>query len=765
MLRNAAFLTLALAICLLAAYPTPSQAREDKSRVLTFEATTARPLSDWMHWPTGITGTMFLDSTVVHEGRYSARIERIAGSPLPFSSLALGIPIDFSGDTLELRGWMKYENVTGYVGLLQRQDGAAGTLAFDNMGQRGLKGTADWAEYRVALPLIPKATRVYAGALLGSQGRLWVDDLRLYVDGKPLAEAPVFVRTPTVLETDHEFDAGSKIEIANLTPVQAENLVVLGKVWGFLKYHHPAVIAGKRHWDYDLFRVLPAVLAARDRGAGQIAIAAWVASLGEAPPCSPCVETPKVRPILPRLGWISDRKLLGADLSARLVAIYKRRPGVDKQFYVAQTPLGNPDFGNEMGYAGLKEPDAGYRLLSLYRFWNIIEYWFPYRDVIDEDWDGVLREFVPRLAAAQTRDDYAGAMMELIAHAHDTHANLWTALDVRPPRGKAQVPVRVRFIENKAVVAGYMDATLGPASGLRVGDVIREIDGVPVETLVERWRPMYAASNEAARLRDMARALTQGEASKVRLAVKRDGSTLDVIATRVPIESLDMTNARTHDLPGPTFRRLSRDIAYLKLSSVKSAEMADYLRGAAGARCLIIDIRNYPSEFVVFSLGQHLVKDSTAFVTFTVGDTQNPGAFDWDKTISLTPEKPYFEGGVAILVDEISQSQAEYTTMALRTRPGSVVVGSTTAGADGNVSDIALPGGLSTKISGLGVFYPDHRPTQRVGIIPDLVVRPTIAGIRAGRDEVLEAAIKRILGRKMTDAERTAIRAAGRSQQ
>jgi C-terminal processing protease CtpA/Prc len=74
-------------------------------------------------------------------------------------------------------------------------------------------------------------------------------------------------------------------------------------------------------------------------------------------------------------------------------------------------------------------------------------------------------------------------------------------------------------------------------------------------------------------------------------------------------------------------------------------------------------------------------------------------------------------------------------------------VGSTTAGADGNVSQIALPGGLRTAISGIGVFYPDKRPTQRIGIVPDVEVRPTIAGIRAGRDEVLEEGVRQILGR------------------
>src|SRR5439155_676031 len=97
-------------------------------------------------------------------------------------------------------------------------------------------------------------------------------------------------------------------------------------------------------------------------------------------------------------------------------------------------------------------------------------------------------------------------------------------------------------------------------------------------------------------------------------------------------------------------------------------------------------------------------------------------------------------------IDEVTQSQAEYTTMAFRTAAGAIVIGSTTAGADGDVSTVPLPGGLSSLISGLGVFYPDMRPTQRVGIIPDIEVRPTIDGIRAGRDELIEEAIRQIKG-------------------
>jgi C-terminal processing protease CtpA/Prc len=103
-----------------------------------------------------------------------------------------------------------------------------------------------------------------------------------------------------------------------------------------------------------------------------------------------------------------------------------------------------------------------------------------------------------------------------------------------------------------------------------------------------------------------------------------------------------------------------------------------------------------------------------------------------------------YKGKIIILVNEETQSQAEYTTMALRQTPGAIVLGSITAGADGNVSPIELPGGVRTMISGIGVNYPDGRETQRVGVGVDVAMKPTRAGYRDGRDELLERAIELI---------------------
>jgi C-terminal processing protease CtpA/Prc len=72
---------------------------------------------------------------------------------------------------------------------------------------------------------------------------------------------------------------------------------------------------------------------------------------------------------------------------------------------------------------------------------------------------------------------------------------------------------------------------------------------------------------------------------------------------------------------------------------------------------------------------------------------------------------------------------------------GTKFVGSPTSGADGDVTSFTVPGGISISFSGHDVRHADGRQLQRVGLRPDVPAMPTVAGIRAGRDEVLEAAL------------------------
>lgn len=544
-----------------------------------------------------------------------------------------------------------------------------------------------------------------------------------------------------------DYDESSGILIEDLTPVQVESLTHLARIWGFLKYHHPRIASGEMRWDYELFDVMRKLLPAEDAHARNRIIGEWLRYIGDPAPCDPCARRPDSPQTKPRLRWLGNSALLGDEIAGYLRTVYRNRYSGDAQHYVSMHPdLSMPLFENEAAYSDLDHPDAGYRLLALFRFWNIIEYWFPYRNLTDELWTDVLQDFIPRFARAETPEQYRMQLWAFAAQVGDGHVNILNAMESRPPRGSCRLPIVTRFVEKKPIVVAYTHAQEGPRSGIEIGDVLLSVGGEPVDELVSGWAPYYPASNEPTRYRDIGRFLPRGPCEPVTVSVDRDGGTVAVSAARISESELVDPVRRTHDLPGETFRFLTDDIAYLKLSSIELKDVTGYIERAAGSKGLIVDLRNYPNEFVVFELGQHLVSEPTSFVRFTGGDISNPGTFVWldleSHDLILTPEAPHYSGKVVVLVDEVTQSQSEYTTMALRAAPNTIVIGSTTAGADGNVTSIALPGGLQTRISGIGVFYPDGTPTQRVGIVPDVFVTPTIGGLRRGVDEALELAMQ-----------------------
>lgn len=691
-------------------------------------------------WTTSPKGTVFADEKVVHGGKWSARMQRDGSSAGTFSRVSHSLPVDFEGKEIELHGYLKTEDVSEFAGLWVREDADDDTVAFSNMHEQNVKGTHDWTEYRITVPLKPEARELTFGALVSGRGTTWADDLELLVDGKPVWQAPRTQRPTTPLDRDHEFDRGSGVALDALSPPQIDNLVTLGKVWGFLKYHHPVVTSGKRHWDYDLFRVLPAVLATPDRAKANAAIVAWINTLGAVTDCATCADPPDAATLAlkPDLDWIADSKALGPELASLLGRIHRARPADGAQFYVSFAPAGNPAFDHEPGYRD-KDSDSGFRILAIYRFWNMVQYWFPYRDLVGK-WEDALRESLPLVTLAKSRPDYQREMMSLIGRVHDSHANLWSGLDARPPTGPCSVPAVARFLGKDAVI------DVSKAAELRRGDVVVTIDGVAPLEMARKLAPYYAASNDAARLRDFGSGMFRGECAPTKLTIRRGSKMLPVSVERAPIATIDRSAGSTHDRPGPAFQMLSKDIAYLKLSAVEADAVPTYLKEAADTKGWILDLRNYPSSFMVFALGGHFIDKPTDFVKFTSADLSNPGAFRWTPPLSLPPVAPRYGGKVVILVDEVSQSQAEYTAMAFRASPHAVIIGSTTAGADGNVSTIPLPGGLRSLFSGLGVFYPDKRPTQQVGVKIDIPMTPTVAGLAAGRDELVEAAIRQITG-------------------
>jgi C-terminal processing protease CtpA/Prc len=69
------------------------------------------------------------------------------------------------------------------------------------------------------------------------------------------------------------------------------------------------------------------------------------------------------------------------------------------------------------------------------------------------------------------------------------------------------------------------------------------------------------------------------------------------------------------------------------------------------------------------------------------------------------------------------------------------IVGEPTGGSTGQPLMFKLPGGGAARVCTKRDTYPDGKDFVGVGVQPQVLVRPTIADFRAGRDTVLEAAL------------------------
>jgi hypothetical protein len=106
------------------------------------------------------------------------------------------------------------------------------------------------------------------------------------------------------------------------------------------------------------------------------------------------------------------------------------------------------------------------------------------------------------------------------------------------------------------------------------------------------------------------------------------------------------------------------------------------------------------------------------------------------KQVLASTDKPKYHGRTVMLIDERAMSQAEQTGLWFEAANGTQFVGSNTAGANGDTTELVLPGEIWVVFTGHEVRHVDGRQLQRIGLVPDVRVEPT-AGIRAGRDEVL----------------------------
>lgn len=512
-----------------------------------------------------------------------------------------------------------------------------------------------------------------------------------------------------------------------------DKLVSLGRMYGFLKYYHPKVATGSYDWDNEFLQQLPKVLNTEDKISLSKVYMDWLGRLGPIEICKKCDSDDVYFNKNFDLSWTQDSAFFSSELSSKLNYIEKNR-AQGKNFYVSTEPVGQIKITNEKTYDNFEYPNEAYRLLGLFKYWNIIEYFYPYKYLTDQNWDAVLKEMIPKMRNVTNQDDYQLAIKELISKLDDSHA--WIVFENK--KDWKQVPIIVSTIENKPVVSGFYNDSIAQQNNLKLGDIILTINDKNFESETKTILKYISGSNENHNRYLAYPYLLWGKESNLTLTIERNNEVLDIKVNRYPFATYNYLGNK-RKLKSTS---INDDTGYINMASrFNRKDIDNIFKSFENKKAIIIDLRNYP-DFMYNMFSRHLNSKKRDFAKIIVPNLNYPGKFKFKENMQTAFSKKVFKGKVILLVNEVSLSLSEFTAMAFQTADNVTTIGSQTAGADGESTKIEYLGGFRTAISGTGIFYPDGSETQRKGVKIDIIVKPTIKGITEGRDEVLEKAIE-----------------------
>ena len=394
-------------------------------------------------------------------------------------------------------------------------------------------------------------------------------------------------------------------------------------------------------------------------------------------------------------------------------------------------------------YPEMTLPPMEYRLLAAFRIWAVIHHFFPYKELIEEDWDEVLRNFILKMEQADSTLHYHLAVAEMVTHIHDSHGYVDSPV-LKEHFGPACPPIRLQMVENVPVITTLLDEEVARTAGANIGDVVLTIDGEDALECITRRTKYLAASTPHRLLYQAALASLSGpEGSTAILTVRDRNDQVKEIKLPRKIGAFMGAPARS----GEAIRLLSDDIGYADLDRLEVPLVDEMFERFKNTKAIIFDMRGYPKG-TAWAIAPRLTDENrvkAALIQCPVvmgpnGESQSM-IHSFVQSIPLT-DKWRYRGKTVMLIDERALSQAEHTGLFFEAANQTKFVGSNTAGANGDVTNFNIPGGINIWFTGKSIKHIDGRQLQRIGLVPDIEVRPTIRGIQNGKDEVLESAVE-----------------------
>jgi len=317
-------------------------------------------------------------------------------------------------------------------------------------------------------------------------------------------------------------------------------------------------------------------------------------------------------------------------------------------------------------------------------------------------------------------------------------------LDLRPDYEFGLFPVKLDQIGGEPVVRRSLVPEVKP------GDTIISIDGQPAaEWYAQEYRRTSAAT-DGYRFELASHEFLYGIEKPTEFGLRDlDGMTRTVVIQPQPFDVLDKLGS------APSLRKSgymtdlgAPNVYYINLSDdvLKSdEEFTRALRQASGAVGLVLDMRGYPGTLSQYRAVRHLITQGMIHSPiFRIPVLIGPNKRDTsDEKYEFEPlSDPSYSGPIMLLVGPQTVSAAENFSTMLVDAKRVTVVGRRSAGTNGNITGIQLPGAFAFSFTGMEVLHVDGSTFHGIGIVPNSEVQPKASDFRDGIDRDLQKAIE-----------------------
>jgi C-terminal processing protease CtpA/Prc len=398
-------------------------------------------------------------------------------------------------------------------------------------------------------------------------------------------------------------------------------------------------------------------------------------------------------------------------------------------------------FGAAPAWPRGASPTREERLAGLIAMWVVTRELNPQIGFASIDWARQLPVWMARVEAAEGIGPYYRVLNEILATLRDGHTRA-----AHPDMGffgPYGIPAVVMRVEGRPVVVEVAPGAPQTADALRVGDEVLAVDGRPVAEVEAAMRPLISARDPDDFMWGQSMVLRgQQRDSPVTLTVRgaRGTRTVTVRRSVVAAESYDTT----------TVRRLPGRIGYVNLRAIRPEALVDTVTALAQTSVgLVLDLRGYPvlgatEELTARFVDRPVVNRGRAggIPRLSVDQQRVTRSLVAIPAVHAPSPAPHIDVPTVLLVDGRAGSAAESVALELQAAPNVTVVGARTVGVTGAITTMSLPGGGTLRFTGELMTRPDGSQFFGIGILPAISATPTIRGLRAGRDEVLERGVQ-----------------------